>query len=71
MEEFQRRYRRRLDTISDLDSLLIESYTYWKLEFVTNPKISPKHVFAINLRSDVGIYMPTHVDLGYLCGPNF
>ena len=28
-------------------------------------------MFEINLRSDVGVYMWTQVDLGYLCGPTW
>jgi hypothetical protein len=28
-------------------------------------------VFEINLRSDVGVYMWTQLDLGYLCGSSF
>jgi hypothetical protein len=38
---------------------------------VTDPKTSPKNVFKINLRSDVGVYIWTHVDLGCLFGPDF
>ena len=57
--------------VSNPDSLQVWSYTCWKLGFVTNPKTSQKQVFEINLRSDVGVYIWTHVDLGYLCGPNF
>jgi hypothetical protein len=57
--------------VLELDSLHVQIYTCWKLGFVTNPKTSSKHVFKINLRSDVGLYMWARVDLGYLCGPSF
>jgi len=54
--------------VSNLDSLHVQSYTCWRLRFVINLETNPKHVFKINLRSDVGVYMWTHVDLGFLCG---